>query len=116
VTRKHYWIGFFTAVSLVVVVSIGAYHGMIPSWVAPANVDKVLHFAMAGILAFFLDGALGKKRLGSFRFAPPIASLILVPIGIEEYMQRLSTVRTSSIADFLADTAGVTLASIAVRV
>jgi hypothetical protein len=112
VTRKQYWIGFASAVALVVVVSFVAYRDALPAWVAPGNMDKVLHCCMAGILAFFLDGALGKRSVWKI---PLAAVIILVPIAIEEYLQRLSPVRTSSIFDFLADVTGVTIAMIAVR-
>jgi VanZ family protein len=113
VTRKQYWIGFFSAVALVVAVSIVAYRDALPEWIAPGNVDKVLHFSMAGTLAFFLDGALGRRTVWRI---PLAAVIVLVPIAIEEYLQRLSPVRTSSIFDFLADVGGVTVAMLAVRV
>lgn len=71
--------------------------------------DKVVHFTVAGLLAFFLDGALGRRTLfAGSRVAVPLAAVaVLAPAGVEEYLQRYSTHRTSSIWDFAADVAGV---------
>ncbi|MCL2725484.1 MAG: VanZ family protein [Polyangiaceae bacterium] len=74
------------------------------------GLDKVFHFTLAGALAFCLDGALGRCNLHVGRVRLPLASvLVLVPCAIDEWMQRWSSTRTSSIWDFLADVAGVTI-------
>ncbi len=74
-----------------------------------AQLDKVVHFATGGLLAFFLDGALRRRTaftIGAFK-VPLAALVVLVPAGIEEYLQRYATFRTSSIWDFTADFVGV---------
>ena len=65
--------------------------------------------AMEGLLAFFLDGALGRRALfpGSRVEVPLAAVAVLAPAAIEEYLQRYSVHRTSSVWDFAADLAGV---------
>lgn len=73
------------------------------------NFDKVAHFGMAGLLAFFLDGALRRRRL--FAIGPIViplsAVLVLLPSGIDEFLQRFAELRRSSIWDFAADVLGV---------
>jgi VanZ family protein len=71
--------------------------------------DKVVHFTIGGLLALFLDGALRQRTAFTLAgFAIPLAALVvLVPAGIEEYLQRYSAHRTSSIWDFVADLLGV---------
>ena len=71
--------------------------------------DKVVHFAIGGLLAFFLDGALRRRNAFAMAGVPiPLAALVvLVPAGVEEYLQRYSVHRTSSIWDFVADLLGV---------
>ncbi len=73
------------------------------------NFDKLAHFGFAGLLSFFLDGALRRRAaFVAFGHAIPLAAvLVLVPAGAEELLQRYSVHRTSSIWDFAADLAGV---------
>ena len=114
--QDSYAIGLSMVIGLVVGVSILAYAQLLPSWIAPGNADKVFHFAMGGLLAFFLDGALRRRAAWRGRFAPPLSSvLVLVALGIDEYLQRFSAVRTSSIWDFAADLAGVAVCTFAAR-
>ena len=70
--------------------------------------DKVVHFTTAGLLAFFLDGASATEGL-RHRRACGLARRAgdRRPAGIEEYLQRYSVYRTSSIWDFVADLLGV---------
>jgi VanZ family protein len=71
--------------------------------------DKLVHFCFAGALAFFLDGALARRMLRASSLSLPASSvLLLVPMGLEEYLQRYAAARTSSLGDFAADVAGVT--------
>ena len=107
---------FAGAAVMVIAVSIAAYAHALPSWIAPGNADKVFHFAMGGVLAFFLDRALRGRSAWSSRFAPPLSSvLVLVPLGVDEYLQRFSTVRSSSIWDFVADVTGVAVLTLVSR-
>ncbi|CAN5924214.1 hypothetical protein BH11MYX4_BH11MYX4_67980 [soil metagenome] len=71
--------------------------------------DKVIHFVIAGLLAFFLDGALGRRAAFAIRgIAVPLAAVVvLVPTGIEECLQTLSALRTASFWDYAGDLAGV---------
>ena len=106
----RWWTGLLLVGAVAVYLSSLAYAEGLPHVfrVIP-QFDKVVHFTVAGLLASFLDGALGRRVLfGGSRLAVPLgAVLILVPAGIEEYLQRYSTYRTSSIWDFAADLAGV---------
>jgi hypothetical protein len=107
-STRVWWLGFAAAVATAMLASVFAYDGMIPSWLGENPVDKVLHCTGAATLAFFLDGGLARRRF--FRTRVPLASvLLLVPIGIEEYCQRFSEHRSSSLGDFAADVVGVAL-------
>ena len=108
-SQKAFTVAFLAAVALVTALSARAYSHGLPAWLGAGHTDKVLHFAMAGTLAFFLDGMLRGRPAWRGSFAPPLASLlVIVPVGIEEFLQRYSTSRTSDIWDFAADVAGVT--------
>jgi VanZ family protein len=106
----RWWTGLLVVVAGAVYLSSLAYAEGLPAIfrVVP-QFDKVVHFTIAGLLAVFLDGALGRRALfaGSQVAVPLAAVVILVPAAVEEYMQRYSTHRTSSIWDFAADLAGV---------
>ncbi|CAN5924401.1 hypothetical protein BH11MYX4_BH11MYX4_19860 [soil metagenome] len=109
-------IGFLATVGLAAVLSLRAYRQELPAWLGVGQTDKVLHFALAGTLAFFLDGALRARPAWRGSFAPPLAAvLVIAPVGLEEYLQRYSAVRTSSIWDFAADVGGVTLFIVVAR-
>jgi len=103
-----WWFGFAALVGIAGVLTVIAYREGLPGIFHRPHVDKVVHFWVAGLLAFFLDGALGRRsvRLGQ-RPVPLAAILVLVPSGIEEYAQRYAEFRTSSVWDFAADVAGV---------
>lgn len=105
----RWWAGFFVVVGVGFTLSGVAYHEGLPGFLASGHIDKVLHCSIAGLLAFFLDGALKRRSLFEvFGLAiPAAAALILVPVGIEEYLQRYSDYRSSSVFDFLADVVGV---------
>jgi hypothetical protein len=114
--RARYVLGLSLSLLLVVAGSALAYSGAMPRWLVPGNMDKVLHFSMAATLVFFADGALGRRALFAAHRSPPLAAVVvLVPLGVEEYLQRLSQLRTSSIWDFAADLAGVALGILASR-
>lgn len=101
--------GFAAHLTLVVLISIGAYAGVLPT-VLPAvpHLDKLGHAILIGGLAFFLDGVLDHRRLFADHAFPRLAPVaILVVAGIEEYLQRLSPRRSSDLADFAADVVGV---------
>ena len=105
-----WWTGFFAVVAVALAMTAYAYLVGLPRifW-AVHGFDKLVHFMVAGLLAFFLDGALRRRALFVVSgFAMPAAAvLVLVPSGIDEYLQRYADLRSSSIWDFAADVAGV---------
>ena len=110
VAAWRWWTGLLLVAAGAAYMSSLAYAEGLPAIfrVVP-QFDKVVHFTVAGLLAFFLDGALGRRTLfAGSRVAVPLAAVaVLAPAGVEEYLQRYSTHRTSSIWDFAADVAGV---------
>ena len=106
----RWWSGFGAIVAGAGYLSILAYREGLPEFFDRLQQsDKIVHFSTAGLLAFFLDGALRRRTAFTIGgFAMPLAALlILVPAGIEEFLQRYSALRTSSIWDFTADLLGV---------
>lgn len=106
-----WWAGFFAVVLGALYLTRLAYIEGLPEVFKREQADKLVHFACAGLLAFFLDGALRRRALviGGGLVVPLAAAGVLVPAGIEEYLQRYATFRTSSLWDFTADVAGVVL-------
>lgn len=104
-----WWTGFAGVLAFGVIMTVRAYGEGLPAIFGRQHVDKIAHFCTAGLLAFFLDGAVARRRLFARGAAvmPFAAAAVLVPAGIEEYLQRYATFRTSSIYDFLADALGV---------
>ena len=82
--------------------------GLPAAFATVPQLDKALHFGIAGMLTFFLDGVLRRRMIRVAGIAVPLAAvLFLVPAGIEEFLQRYSIHRSSSLGDFAADVAGV---------
>jgi VanZ family protein len=111
VTR--FWrLAFALQLLVVVAIVIGAYLGRLPTFYARVPyADLLAHAVLFGLLAGFLDGALGHRallrgRLPWLRLAPV---LVLAVAAVEEVAQRLSPRRTSSLSDFAADVVGVIL-------
>src|SRR5688500_2726433 len=106
----RWWIGFVAVLAFAVYITLRAYAIGLPDIFRFHYFDKAAHFVTAGLLAFFLDGALRRRTLfatGNIT-VPLAAALVLVPAGVEEYLQRFApTLRTSSFWDFAADVAGV---------
>ena len=91
--------------ALVVVVSELAYLGFIPLWVQQLGVDKVLHFAMFGLVAFGLYHWLGARGVA---WAAVLA--VAVPFtaaAVEESLQSLSPYRTFDLLDLACDLTGM---------
>lgn len=110
--RLLWWAGFGLTVAVAGALSTLAYEDRLPAALdALPGSDKLLHGTMAGALAFLLDGALGRRGIvvAARRIFPLAALLVLLPVGVEELLQRLSPVRSSSIWDYLADCVGVTI-------
>jgi VanZ family protein len=108
IARWVWWGGFFTVGVTAVVLSWFAYHDIVPG---PLRAhDKATHFIIAGTLVFFLDGALKRRAFRIGALALSIAWLVvLLPSGMDEFLQRYSICRTSEISDYLADVAGATV-------
>jgi VanZ family protein len=107
-TRAAWWIGFALAVALALLLSFAAYTERLPSALAAGQSDKVIHLLVAGLLAFFLDGALARRNV--VVVGAPVslaATLVLAPAALEEFLQRFSTTRESNVWDFAADVVGV---------
>lgn len=106
----RWWTGVVLIFGGAACLTLLAYREGLPDFIqrVPQS-DKIVHFGIGGLLAFFLDGAL--RRRNAFTIAGvaiPLAALtVLVPAGLEEYLQRYSVHRTSSIWDFFADLLGV---------
>lgn len=109
VKKTTWWTGVAVALVIAGGLSLAAYADELPAFVTTTpHVDKVLHVLVGGLLAFFLDGALGRRALGrSFARVPAATVAILVPAGVDEYLQRYSATRSSSLGDFAADVVGV---------
>ncbi len=110
--------GFAAHLALVLAIGAGAYLGRLPTELASvAEADKILHFLLIGMLAFFLDGALGFRPVAGERHPSVPAWLRLAPVlilaaaGIEELLQALSPRRSASVLDYAADFAGVVVCS-----
>ena len=83
----------------VVLVSIAAYHGKTPPALSSHGVDKILHATMCAILTGCLAHALRGR-------AAMAALLVMIPVGIDEYLQRYSSNRSSDWGDLAADLTG----------
>jgi VanZ family protein len=111
VTR--FWrVGFALQLLVVIAIVVGAYLGHLPTFYRGLpHADLLAHAVLFGLLAGFLDGALGHRpllrgRAPWLRLAPV---LVLGVAAVEEVAQLLSPRRTASLADFAADVVGVTL-------
>jgi VanZ family protein len=91
---------------------VGAYLGRLPTFYRGLpHADLLAHAVLFGLLAGFLDGALGHRPLLRGR-APWLRVAPVLVLGVaaaEEVAQLLSPHRTASLADFTADVVGVTL-------
>jgi VanZ family protein len=105
---RTWWLAFALTVTLALLLSALAYDGRMPGELSRHELDKVVHFLLAGALVFWLDGALGRRALAIASSHVPLSAIaVLVPTGIDEYLQRYSSARHSSLGDYLADCAGV---------
>ena len=105
----RWWAGLLVVTGVAGWLTVRAYREGLPAYLNRVwQFDKVMHFVIAGLMAFFLDGALGRRALVVGGRAIPFAAIaLLVPLGTEECLQGLSVLRTPSIWDFAADVAGV---------
>ncbi len=109
-STARWWIGLSVIIAGAGYLTLLAYREGLPEIFARIpQFDKVVHFTTAGLLVVFLDGALRNRTAFTIGgVAIPVAALlVLVPAAIEEFLQRYSVHRTSSIWDFVADLLGV---------
>lgn len=106
--KSLFRLGLSVQLTLVVLGALAAYVGVMPAapFGAVPHLDFFLHVIMIGGLAFFLDGTLEHRALWRGR-GSLAGALVLGVAGIEEWAQRLSPRRSSTISDFVADTLGV---------
>ena len=102
---RRWWIAFAAVCAIAIWMSWRAYHDDVPD--AFRAYDKVAHFCFAGAFAFTLHRATGRLW--------PLAVLLVV-FGIDELAQMASIYRTSSIADYAADVAGVVVFTLLARI
>ena len=103
-----WWCGLLGSGLIAAILSLVSYSEGLPFDQVP-HLDKAVHFGLGGALAFFLDGVLRRRMLRVGPVSAPLAAvMLLVPAGVEEFLQRYSIYRTSSLGDFAADVAGVT--------
>jgi VanZ family protein len=107
--KTFYRSGFIAHLTLVVLISAGAYLGILPTAIhGLPGIDKLGHAILIGGLAFFLDGALEHRRVHpSLPFPRLGPAIVLVVAGVEEYLQRFSSRRSSDLMDYAADIVGV---------
>nr|AYM52942.1 hypothetical protein [Jahnella sp. MSr9139] len=105
----HFRVLLGAQLAVVAALSAGAYLGLFPNHLPSVpHADLAAHALGFGMLAVFLDGALGHRPLhGGVPFPRLGPALVLAGAGLEELAQGLSPRRSSSLADFAADAAGV---------
>ena len=94
---------FVFAACCVVAMSVVAYSGVVPPYVAKYRLDKVLHAAMGFTLTLLLARALRGRALLA-------AVVVFVPVAVDEYLQGYSACRSSDWADLAADVVGIATA------
>ena len=105
--KRLFRLGFAAHLGLVVLISAGAYLGMLPTHLpAVPHLDLLGHAILIGGLGFFLDGALERRPLAGGRGSLG-GAIVLVVAGVEEWAQRFSPRRESSFLDYAADVVGV---------
>ncbi|MEZ4663337.1 MAG: VanZ family protein [Caldilineaceae bacterium] len=96
-------------VAVVILATQMAYMAMLPlallEW---PFADKVLHFLLFGMVAFWLNLWMDGKKVRTYGIAVPLA--ILIPLSLaftEECLQSLSPVRTFDLMDLSGDVLGM---------
>jgi VanZ family protein len=103
---------FLAFCGLLVAIVVAANRDALPRWLRviyylPAG-DKVGHFFLMGLLALGLNAVLQLATVPIFSRHVLLGSLIvLVVVTLEELSQYFITTRTLSLADLLADYAGI---------
>ncbi len=112
---KTFWnYGFCIHLSIVSLIGISAYLGILPpAYKGLPRYDLLGHLNLVGLLAFFLDGVLRFRPLipGKFLFIRLAPVIMLCIAAVEEIAQSFSPRRTASVEDFIADAIGIILCS-----
>ena len=104
--NKLRWL-LWPQIGLVIFITVMAYLDKLPGdWLAWPYSDKVLHFVLFGMVAFWLRfWQKNENTPGHFRGVPVM--VLLGVIFIEEGLQSLSPHRSVEVADMLSDLLGV---------
>ena len=119
--RSETWfrLAFALHTALVVAIAGLAYSGHlnVPRIFA-SPYDLLAHAILIGLLGALLDGALGFRPLSRWtpRWIGLGPTIIVALAGLEEILQTLSSRRSSSLSDFLADLSGVVILCAAIRI
>ncbi len=94
---------------LVIAISILAYRDALPDrLLAWPYSDKVMHFILFGMVAFWLNLWLAGRVLKIMGLQVPLTPLVCAGLVMaEEFSQRLSPLRSSNFSDLAADLAGI---------
>jgi polysaccharide biosynthesis protein VpsQ len=109
----------WSAVSIVFILFLGwvilrADQGSMPVLIAKIYAfpqgDKVGHFVLMGSLAFFVNLALGGRKISLFKCRLYLGSaLVTLAVALEEFSQMFFRGRHSSLGDLAASIAGILL-------
>jgi len=108
---RHRWL-LWPQLGLVLAVSLVAYTGTFSSgnvaWLRVPGMDKVLHFALFGLLALGVHLQTRGRMISVARMRLPLAVLLpLLGATAEELVQALSPHRSADPGDLLADMLGM---------
>ena len=112
--RRLPFILIFSAVALIIYAADMRLHPKFFRWMASVpHLDKVLHFALMGLLAWVTNIALNHHclHLGPVRLLTG-SIVIAVIVAAEELSQAWFPARTCDWRDLVADLLGITLASL----
>ena len=110
--RARWGLAFCLTLLIVFGISVLAYLGVVKAfWNTESHLDLWMHGILTGLLALFLNGVLDGKALRVLRGVSVnlAAAIVLAGAGLDELAQTFSVHRTVSVADYLADIAGVVL-------
>lgn len=101
-----------TYLFLLALIILQAYRGRIPAVIAMIpHYDTIGHTVLLGLGAYLLHRALNRRmfRVGPLQL-PLGPALILLVAALEEALQMLSPLRTTSLVDLSADVLGISCA------
>jgi undecaprenyl-diphosphatase len=98
-------------IALVIIISLVAYLNILPQQLLTwPFADKVLHFILFGMVAFWLNLWLQGRAMRWGGWSMPVAILLPLSVALfDEGLQHFSPIRSMSLSDLLADLAGLLL-------